>query len=517
MDKNTQEAFEFNTFYANSGTAEYCFGLDIFDLYNQKEISAMIKNPMAYNQQLRTLSNQLYSANGLYTQCVDYCMALPTLDYVVIPKGKSSGKKKSHKSLMDSALKSFHHKEIMRDALMKSMVDGVAFYYTSFTSQRNLLKSTLDNYQVEQILEINEMGINMSVIPLPADFTKIVGRRNSVYVLAFNLEYFRGLDSDTLVRKLKLYPDEIRQGWNRYDKQGGDNWIVLDYEKTIVSKVRSKIEEAWGRPLCLAAIKNILYSSYFNDTKRATLDDINNRIIFQTLPEGKDKGSCALTKTQQEDQHNKVKQAVLTKNHRNSTSFFTVSAGTKLDQITSDTSIFDEKMESSLQDDIGVDLGFMANLLSGKGSGNYSAQTNNLNLLLSEVFMWIENIAAEYVKVINANIIKDKNNAVDLYYLPCSIITREKFTTQMKDLYLQGSGSLTAWVASTGINADAYFTLMEMEQEAGFDEKFKPHQTSFTLSNKDTEAGRPINDQSTNENTLQSKSNNNNAMPRPSD
>ena len=49
------------------------------------------------------------------------------------------------------------------------------------------------------------------------------------------------------------------------------------------------MEEAWGRPLCLAAIKNILYSSYFNDTKQSTLSELNNRIIYQEFPEGRKK------------------------------------------------------------------------------------------------------------------------------------------------------------------------------------------------------------------------------------
>ena len=47
-----------------------------------------------------------------------------------------------------------------------------------------------------------------------------------------------------------MYPDEIVKGWDKYSKQKteGKPWIVLDNKKTIVSKVRSRLEEAWGRP-----------------------------------------------------------------------------------------------------------------------------------------------------------------------------------------------------------------------------------------------------------------------------
>ena len=90
----------------------------------------------------------------------------------------------------------------------------------------------------------------------------------------------------------------------------------------------------------------------------------------------------------------------------------------------------------------------------------------------------------------------------------------------MKDLYLQGKGSLTAWIASTGFNTEAYIELMNMELENKFDEKYPVHQTSFTQSYKDTskdKGGRPENDSPTNESTISSKTNNSNDMPSPSD
>ena len=514
------DTYEYNSMSARQ-LSEYCFGLDIFGLYDSKQISNMIESPMANNEELRKLSNKLYSSNGLLTQCIDYCTSLPTLDYCVIPIGKSKQKREQNKNLMESALRSIHHKEVVRDALFKSMIDGIAFYYCVFTKSKPDNKKMLTDYEVGEIFEINEIGVNMSVVPLPTDYTKIVGRRNSSYVLAFNLRYFQGLSQSELDRKLRLYPEEIRNGWNKFS-EGNDNrnWLVLDNTKTIVSKVRSRMEEAWGRPLCLAAIKNILYSAYFQDTCRGTLDEINNRIIFETMPEGKDKGSCALTAKQQTQQHETVKSAILTKNQRNSTSFFSVAAGTKIDTIKADTSLLDEKNSSYIQDQIGIDLGFMSSLLSGTGSGNYSSQQTNLQLLLSEIMMWIEPITEELVKVINENIIKDKNNVIGLYYFPCSAISRKEFSEQMKDLYLQGKGSLTAWIASTGFNTEAYIELMNMELENKFDEKYPVHQTSFTQSYKDTskdKGGRPENDSPTNESTISSKTNNSNDMPSPSD
>lgn len=71
----------------------------------------------------------------------------------------------------------------------------------------------------------------------------------------------------------------------------------------------------------MAAISDILYDDYFTSTKRNVLDEINNKVVYQTLPEGQNKGTCALTKQQQENQHETVKNAVMKKNNRGGTSF----------------------------------------------------------------------------------------------------------------------------------------------------------------------------------------------------
>lgn len=503
--------------------SESCFGFNIFNYYSSDEITNMVQDPITYNKQLRELSWKIYSSNGMFTQVVDYSTALPTLSYIPIPRGKGK-KSRDNTTLFCTTLRHLKHKEIIRDSLLKCMIDGCAFYYAVTKESQSNVK-TMSDYDVANIVEINELGVNLTLLPLPTDFTRIVGRRNNVYQLAFDLKYFElCTDEKDRLRRLKIYPDEISIAWNNYFEKGGNNWVLLDINKTFAVKIRSKIEEIWGRPIVLSALKDIMYTDYYIDTKRGVLDEINNRVIYQTLPEGKEKGTCALTVNQQEAQHNAVKEAILTKNKRNSTSFFTVASGTKLDKIDINTDILKNTNEqSSLNEQIGLDLGFMSNLLTGSGSGNFASQQNNLELLLSEILMWVEPMAEELSKIINKNIIKDPKNKVDVYYLPCSIITRDSFVSNMKDLYTLGGGSLRAWIASTGIDSDAYLALMENELEEGIFDKFKPHQTSYTLSNKDSkdndnevskDKGRPSDETSTNYSTLQAKNNGGNLAPR---
>lgn len=515
--KQDNTEYEFNSYRSYRVNSLSYYGMmNVFDLYSSEQIRDLIRNPMANNHVLREISRILYGCNGVYTNAVDYMVAMPTLDNVVVPYGDAKQKRKRNKALMESTLRNIKHKEIVRDALFRGMVDGVAFYYFE-TAERPLTREKImSDYDVDRICEINELGINASIISLSPDYTKIVGIRNSNYQLAFDLSYFDDCVGEDANHKLRKYPKEIRDA---YYSGNHERWVVLDPNKTIVHKIRSSKEEPWGRPLVLAAISDILYGDYFTDTKRSVLDEINNRIIYQTFPEGKDKGTSALSKPQQQNQHDKVRGAVMNKNNRGGISFFSVAAGTKINSIeASNTDIFDDKYESNLGDKIAMDLGIAASLLNGSGSGNYSSQVNNLQLLSSQVFQWIDQIEEELNKCINANIIKDKKNRVECKYLPTTYVNQKEMVANAKDLYLQGKGSLSLWASAAGVSPDVYFALLDQELEDDVENKYPVHQTSYTLSSGDGEkqAGRPANDDSSNYSTLQTKANNTNDIPAPS-
>lgn len=513
--KQDNVGYEFNSYRSYRPNSISYYGLmNILDVYSPEQIRDLIRDPMGNNNVLREISRILYGCNGIYTNTVDYMVAMPTLDNVIVPYGESKTKKKRNKLLMESTLRNIKHKEIVRDALFRGMVDGVAFYYFETTSRPLSNEKIMGNYDVDRICEINELGINASVISLSPDYTKIIGIRNSNYQLAFDLSYFDNCEGEEAKRKLRKYPKEIRDAYNHGNHE---RWVVLDPNKTIVHKIRSSKDEPWGRPLVLAAISDILYGDYFTDTKRNVLDEINNRIIYQTFPEGKDKGTSALSQTQQQNQHDKVKGAVINKNNRGGISFFSVAAGTKINSIdASNTDIFDDKYESNLGDKVSMDLGIAASLLNGSGSGNYSSQVNNLQLLSSQIFQWINQIESELNKCINANIIKDKRNRVECKYLPMTYVNQKEMVANAKDLYLQGKGSLSLWASAVGIPSDVFFTLLDQELDDDVENKYPVHKTSFTYSNSENEGGRPTNDDSSNYSTLRTKANNSNDIPAPS-
>ena len=476
----------------------------------------IIQHPMEFNKEIRDISNRLYSSNGNFRHTVDYMEALPSLNYVVTNYVKDSNSK-TRKEVMEYALKKIKHKEIIRDAIHKGCVDGIAFYYLVVGERKLSNKKSMSYDDVHNISEINSLKpklakMNLAVLNLPVDYCRLIGFKNNSYSVAFDLGYFVE-GEETNVSKLRKYPKEIQEAYRKWRNGQGQQEAILDNTKTMVFKISSKRDEPWGRPLVLAAILDILYGDYFTNTKRHTLDEVNNKLVYETFPEGKTMGTSALTETQQREQHNAVKGVIATKNTRGATSFVSVAAGTKINVIDTSTDIFDDKYESKLDEKIGTDLGFAAALLNASASSSYSAQQTNLELVTAQVFKWIEDISEELNKVLNYNVLNLEYIDVRVNYLPITHLNKKEMISSVKDLYLQGKGSLTLWAAAVGLSSDVFFAMLDEELENNIEDKYPVHKTSYTQSSKD--GGRPSIDNPTNENTIQSKSNNSNGQPKP--
>lgn len=507
MEDNKSYEFNSNLTSAYSYTSSY-------NVLNIDALKRMLRDHIANNKQLRDVSNILYNSSGIYTNVIDYMTALPTLDRVVYGSNKNHEKYKSNKEKYLTALRKMKDKIIARDIIFKSALDGTCFYYFE-TTEPNPLPRYFNDFDIDQITEVNAADFNCGVTPLPTDYCRIVGRKNSSYVVAFDCSFFDQFTGNGRSLKLKKYPKEIRKAYTAYKKDMNRRWVVLNNDKTITNKVRAKIDDPWGRPIGLASFVDMLYEEYFTDTKRSVLDDVNSTIIYQTFPEGEKKGNSSLTQTQQKAQHENIKNALFSKGVRKGVNFFSVASGTKLDKLSTDIDFLKIKGEEELITRISTSLGFAGSLLNGQG-GDYSSSQANIEMISAELFDWINQIQDEFNKVINANIIKDNKNYMEVYYLPITHVNRDKQFSHAKDLYLSAGGSLQYLIATAGVNPDAYLSLMDEEREDDYDSKYPPHLTSYT-TNGDSEskgAGRNEDSDPTNANTIKSKSNGSNINPR---
>lgn len=525
--KVSAKNIETNAFAYNT-TLPYVYSVlgDYLDSspHNIREIREYSKNPQYYNKELRDLAWWAYNTNGSVKAAVNYICSMHTLDKVIVCKSRRNKQQRprnfeSNRLKMLSVLDKINYKQHIRDNLMKDANDGTAFFYFETGKRPANNAKYLSDYDIANIVEINELGLDVSIITLPVDWCRICGRISNHYRCAFNLRYFEQFTEKERKARLQAMPKEIRDGWNKHDLN--NPWLVLDDTKTIVTKVNAAINQPWGVPMAVTAFDDILYAEYFINTKRTVLDNINNQIIYMTFPEGKEKGTSSLSKDQQKDQHEKVKDAVINRKSQSGISFFSLASGTKLDKMEVDIGIFDEKNEASIKNNVPADLGISSASLDGNTKGNYATASLNLELVASHVYTWIENFMAELNKCINVNVIKDSSCVVDCYILPTTFSNRDKQVQYMKDLYSNGKGSLLAWISATGFDADAYISLLDYEVETDMENKYPVHATSYTMSGKDNNSeddkgGRTSVDNPTNENTIQSQSSGSNSNPKPS-
>lgn len=510
--------YEVNSYSDFRTVTNNIFGTWLLEDYDYEKIKNIINDPISNNNILRQLSRQTYNQNGIVTNTIDYMVALPTLDYVLVPNGKDKQKVKKNKEIIQDVLKKIKHKELVRDALFCELIDGSVFYYMETASPIYNSEKFLSDYEVTNIVEVNSLNTNIVVKSLPTDYTQIVGTKNGSYVIAFNLQYFDNYNGEKLERKLKKYPKEIRDAYQKWNSENGkgNSWFVLNNSKTMALKIRSGRGEKWGRPLVLAALQDIFYADYFIETKRNVLADINNKIIYQTFPQGDKPGTSALSGAQQKDQHEKVKSAVLNKNNHGGLNFFSVAAGTKLNSIDTNVDILDEKNEANINNNISMSMGFASSLLSASGNTSYTAQQSNLELVTAEIMQFIEAFSSELNKCIFENIIKDSDGKVEVYYLPTTNVNKQKTIDNAKELYLKGKGSLSLWASACGIPPDVFFALLDDELDRDIENKYPVHRTSFTQSATDDTSGRPEITDPSNPNTVVSKTNNSNAQHKPS-
>ena len=490
--------------------------------YTSDEIREYINHPAIYQKELRELGWWAYRVDGSVSSAIDYLRTMHTLDKTVVCKSRTLDGKKprsfnKNKQLMLNTLEVIKYKEKIRDALLKRCNDGIYFYYFETSAVNSITKKFLNDIDVERIYEINELGINASIISLPVDWCKIVGKKNNAFVVAFDLKYFLQFDERKRDMELLKFPKEIRDGFKKNEKHIGDkSWIVLDNNKTIVDKGKTPDNVPYGIPLAICALDDILYANYFVQTKRNVLDSVNSQIIYEVFPEG-EKGKCTLTSNQQKEQHDIIKEAIVNKKNKNGVAFFSLAAGTKMDSIKVDTDILDEKNENTIKNSVPRDLGISSASLNGEATGNYATASLNIEMVAGNVYSWIENFMNELNKCINANIIKDKRCKIACNILPVTYVNRDKFFNQMKALYSECNGSFMAVIAASGMDVESYLSLLDEEKELNFDEKYMPHASMHTQSSSDNKGGRPsISDGDVkNENTLASKGINGNANPKP--
>ena len=512
----TSHAVELNSL----NTSTYFFQEALTSGISIERLRLYTKFPMKYNTQIRQLSREAYNSSGMYSNCIDYLTSIPTLDFIATSDDDSKEGDLKCKNFR-AILKKINHKLTTRDILMSCFIDGmyVAIFRKSSANNKNvqLQQGFVDSLPYLEGLSLDD---NIQIQPLDLDYCKFIGFQNNQQIVAFNLIYFDQFKHGGLLHEIKNYPQEFIQAYLSYKKDSSKQWFTLDPKTTIALKFKANVKEPYGRCLGLSALFDIRFADDYYMSQINTINDLASTIYSLILPEGEKKGSCSLNKTQQENLVSAFEGCVSKNTNYQSggskVSKITLAPGSKIERMTKDATLLKDTLSDENIKKISTNLGFASAALNAQGEGgaSYSTLAVNINLVLTQVFALVEQIAHEYTRVLN---VSDDNEPVNINYLRTSIINQNESYTRARELYTLAGGTNTHMIAEAGYDVDDYIAIKKMEKRNNYSDLFKPNETSFTISdNGDNSNGKPEDNTTKNENTLKSKSNGSNKIPKPS-
>jgi hypothetical protein len=469
------------------------------------KLKEYVKYPMIYNRVLREVSRVLYNSNGMYANVIDYCIAIPTLDYVTILrkkeyKNKKDKKKdKEKKTRFDLLVKQINHKRATRDILRHQLIDGIYVGILRNTKQSNKnLKPPVGMLDSMDRIEGLSLDDNLMIQPLDVDYCKIIGFQNNSCIAAFDMMYFDQFKHGGLVNEIKNYPKDFLRAYKEYKKDASKRWFILNPKSTIALKFRSNEDEPYGRPYGLAAFTRINFAEDYENSQYKLINELASSIYALLLPEGEIKGKSSLNKDQQQSLIDSFNSAVKVNTSTNQAKITTITLppGAKIERVSKDASLLKDTLSEENMKRISTHLGFASSALnaSAEGGASYANLAVNLDLISSQIFQCIEDISTEFTRVFNESDIigiDNPNEYIDFKYLKISVFNADKMYGRAKEMYTQSMGSIKvlANCASFGLDSNDYLNIMEEELDDGIFERFKPHPTSFTMSDNGADVG----------------------------
>jgi hypothetical protein len=494
QEPSTQQGYDIETSSINSQS--YAFFTTSTNTQNisMENLQDYIKYPMIHNEILREISKQSYSLNGMYANTIDYMVSIPTLSFISVVRSKKE-EIKNKRLMFNNLIRLLNHDKTTRDILRHLFIYGMYVGILRDTTPRNKSIDTMTGF-IESIDRLEGLSLddNFMIQPLDLDYVKFLGFQNNINVVGFDLEYFEQFRHGGLLNEIKNFPKEFLLAYNAYKKDSSKRWFILDYKKTLAIKFRSDIEEAYGRPLGLAAFCDMKSQLEYSNSQYKLINELASSIYYLILPEGERTGSCSLNQKQQDNVIDAFKNAVKinTQGDKAKISTLSLPPKTEIDKLTKDASLLKDTLSDEITKKISTNLGFASSALnaSSDGGASYSSLQVNIDLVSSQVFQIVNEVAKEYTRLLNNLIDIKPSDYIEMKYLPISWLNKSDMSDKAKDLYLEGKGSLSFWIACSGFDVDDYISMMDYEAENDWENKYPIHMTSHTASSND-EGGAP--------------------------
>lgn len=468
-------------------------------LYNQglireidaRQLKEYFSNPDNHQEEIRRLAEYYYISSAEVHQLYVLIESLPSLNYKINSYEKSENHDRYLVSLQ-KILNKIKHKTLTRD-ILKQLTTAGTLIGIWLGDNRNPYPYIFDNL----------------------DYVYPAYRKNGEWVAQIDLRYFDGLtENEKQIEFNNLSPYVTEQDYANYKRQGeGFRYIELPQDRTFVLHTGTlRRNQRFGTSWVTSGLYDVLHKKRLKDVESAIANKIINALAVLTIgSEKNDKlSNHSLPSRLKKQIHASVK-AALEKNSKNGITLIAIPEYSKLEFPDFKTDGLSSEKFEQIDEDIKSAYGLSGALLSGTGS-NYASAKLNLDVFYSRIGVLLEKIETEvYGKLFNLVLPKtQEDNFYLVYDKNAPLTTKEKLDVLMR---LNDKGwSIKAVIDQLGLNWQEYLdqTLYETE-ELKLQARILPYQSSYTLSKNDK--GRPSNDDTTNDNTIRSKTTNGNDLP----
>lgn len=364
-----------------------------------------------------------------------------------------------------------------------------------------------------QFLELNELRIQK--------------QRNGKWIVEYDL-----MNIKTKVKSnhfnnhmlaMQSLPDEVNAtAFNLYINKGED-YRYVELKDTDVVNLDADRNYPFGLPYSFGAWMPLMQKEIINRVERSVSDRLIKQVVILTAGNIGGKDGKPAPKELIEHYFKQVKDLLAKKENssRNYTEGEVTGSGViafpeffNLKTLDVDTTMFTKDLYNKIDNDIFMNLGMSMAMNSGGGSTYSSAQINT-----EKVHKYIHTILEQFEHIINGYIknILPKNISCKIKFKKPTFAD-EKQIEMAQQLYLQ-TGVIRPWIElSTGMNMEEFISMARYEREVLETEKhIFPPQNAYTSSGKDNGAGRPSDNNPTNNSTVSTKTNGGNDLPSPSD
>lgn len=499
MNKDESQWMELaslSDYFTTYGQNAALYDIKLQDLY------VYLQNPYAHIRSIRRASKYLNNKNGILKEVTRTFKALPTLEYMTSWSEYSDEKKiRKYERKVEDFLEDIDVVDLVKTGLQE--IADIGTVVTCLRSQKYV-----------QFLDLDDL--------------RIIKMRNGKWVVEFDLQTIKNTDlpynTATVIESL---PDEITIArYNEYLKKGED-YRYVELKNCDVISLDAPRNMPFGLPITFSGWSAVLQKEMINRVERSVADRLIKQIFI--LKAGfMDKNNEKMVPRPTIEAYFKEISRVLAKKEdrfgnsqdgMSGTGLISLLQGLDIDTLDVNTDMFKKELYEKIDNDIYQSLGVSPQLIWGGGSsGNYSSAEMNSQKFLSSIFDTVR----KFEKVIN-NYLKQilpKDLRCTFKFFKSTINDKQKNIDHFQKIFLQ-TGVSKYWLeAATGLNYKDVLRQAKYEkEELNVEDILYPPQNAYTQSGSSSgdNAGRPTEENPTNENTIKSKGSGSNDAPSPSD